>query len=72
MKKRSIRNTLSSDLAVEMTEMLEFYLIIFCFGNVVFSIVIIGNENLQSLTFERVSLSYIGALIGVLHAALPM
>lgn len=57
---------MSSDLSREMTEMLEFVLIFYCLGNVIFSLFILEDSETISLWL------ILGVGIGVLHAGLPM
>lgn len=57
---------MSSDLSVEMTEMLEFVLIIYCSGSLIFSLCVMGNFS-NSGTW-----SILGVILAIIHAALPM
>ena len=57
---------MSADLSVEMTEMLEFSLIIYCAGAIIFSIFVLSEGSGVS------PISVTGMVIGVIHAALPM
>lgn len=57
---------MSSDLSIEMTEMLEFVLIIYCLGNMVFSLFIL--EDSDSISIWLI----LGVVIGIFHAGLPM
>lgn len=68
LRRRAVLSNLSSELAIEMTEMLEFVLIIFALGNYA-SMIFILEEDKKT---NYLSLAILGILIGVVHAALPM
>lgn len=61
---------MSAKLPIEMTEMLEFFIIIYCSGNVMFQLFIIEHD--LATTIKNYPIPFIGLLIGVVHAALPM
>lgn len=57
---------MSADLSVEMIEMLEFVLIMYCLGMLTFSFFILDSESGVSV------FALAGIILGVTHAALPM
>ncbi|EAR96852.2 kinase domain protein (macronuclear) [Tetrahymena thermophila SB210] len=64
-KHRSLLNNVGSELCVEMTEMLELIVPIYCFSNLIFEHML-SQDNITS-TF-----AIIGVVIGILNAVLPM
>ncbi|KRX04521.1 hypothetical protein PPERSA_04336 [Pseudocohnilembus persalinus] len=68
LRRRVIKYNMSSDLSREMIEMLEFVLIIYCTGNLIFWIFILEDQEDKSCSIW----SILGVVVGVLHAALPM
>lgn len=66
LRRRVVKHNMSSDLSIEMTEMLEFVLIIYCLGNLIFWIFILGDYN--NLSYWAVG----GVFLGLIHAMLPM
>lgn len=61
---------MSSKLPIEMIEMLEFFIIIYCAGNVIFQVFIIELD--VGTVVKNYPIPFIGLVIGLLHAALPM
>ncbi|KAL4510023.1 hypothetical protein ABPG72_010216 [Tetrahymena utriculariae] len=64
-KHRSMLNNVGSELCVEMTEMLELIVPIYCFSNLIFEHML-SQDNIIS-TF-----AIIGVVVGILNAILPM
>lgn len=67
IRRRTIKYNMSKDLSREMTELLEYALIIYCVSILIFRY-IITNDTSTSTT----PLIIIGIAIGILHAMLPM
>ena len=68
MKRSIILYGISGSLSIEMTEMLEYFLPIFSFSNLIFFIIIgldSGSVNIPKLTIASF-------VLGIVHAFLPM
>lgn len=55
---------MSAKLSIEMTELLELFLPIYCIGNLLFEMMIAEDKDF--------TYSYIGIGIGIIHSMLPM
>ncbi|KAL4491266.1 hypothetical protein ABPG72_021652 [Tetrahymena utriculariae] len=68
VNRRIVKFNISDEIPIEMTELLELAIIIFCAGNIFFSIFVIGNNNLGFDSLYQ----FIACGIGLLNAVLPM
>ncbi|EAR99889.2 calcium-activated chloride channel protein (macronuclear) [Tetrahymena thermophila SB210] len=66
--RRIVKYNISNEITIEMTELLELAIIIFCAGNIFFSIFVIGNNNLGIDSIYQ----FIACGIGLINAVLPM
>lgn len=63
MKRRTIKETLSKDVSIEMIENLEMTIILYAIGNITFSVFLFGDVDL---------LGYILLGVALVYAILPM
>lgn len=71
LRRRSVLDSLSTELAIEMIEMLEYCIILYTLGNLAAMVYILEIIEYSLMSVLRSWPAY-GVFLGILHAALPM